>query len=100
LGNQVFQNELTEFLSRLGAVAMYGSIGKAIDDVVLKFKNVWEISEEVKNGDYFAAANDTVRFFSEVFVEIFGGPALDYPLDIAKIAAAFATAYIYGYFFG
>ena len=69
-------------------------------NITLKFKAAWEANEAFNRGDYLTAANDTVMIFLELFVETFGSPALAYPLDIAKIATAFATAYTYGFFWG
>ncbi len=103
LANETFQNELQDLIAKVSALA-YGGVAAPVAEIAaeltLKFKAAWQANEELNQGNYLIAANDTTRIFLELFVETYGSPALAYPLDIAKIATAFATAYTYGFIWG
>jgi hypothetical protein len=98
--NPVFQKELANLIVKVSADLTFGPVGGLITRLELKFKAAWDANAEANNGNYLEAVNDTTRIFLGVFVETFGSPALAYPLDVAKIGTAFASAYTYGFFWG
>jgi len=98
--NPVFQSELSDLLAKLGGIAVYGPLGDVLVEISTKFRDAWDAAVEFNNGNYLSALNDALRILLEVFVDVFGSSVLAYPLDIAKIATAFTTAYLYGFTFG
>lgn len=98
--NSTFTSELAKFIAKLGAVAGYGKFGGDTVGVITKFQTLWESNMAASSGDYLAAANNSAGLFLQIFVEIFGGVAANYTVDIGTLAASFLTAYTYGYLYG
>lgn len=100
LDNPVFKNELLNLSIKINATIQAGPLGGEVAGLLLKFKAAWQANEKVSKGNYLEALNDATKILLELFVETFGTPALAYPLAIAKISTAFATAYTYGFLWG
>jgi hypothetical protein len=107
--NPVFEQEVADLLMKVSIAVSAGPsqpMAVTILEWQLRFRDLWRANAEFNNGNYFVGLNDATRVVLEAFVEIFGdalGPAqilTDYPLDVAKIAAAFGTAYTYGFIWG
>ncbi len=98
--NSTFSSELGTLTANLIAEVGYGDVGENAAKAVSLIKNAWTVNAEANNGDYLAAASNTVKIFSEIFVDIYGGPVAKYSVEIGKLAASFITAYTYGYLYG
>lgn len=116
--NEVVQSEISDLLTKAYAAYGFGPVAptaEVVANFLLKFKAAWKINAEGHNGNYLRALNDGVGLFSEVFLETVaalsaseGGPVVsatvvsfvDNGLGVTKLAAAFATAYTYGFVWG
>ena len=98
--NPEVQSEISDLLIKLDATAIAGPVGEATADILLKIRDEFNASSDLFNGNYLDAITGFSKIILDSFVTIATGGVLDFPLDLAKIVTAAATAYIYGYFFG
>jgi hypothetical protein len=99
IDNKTVQDLVSDLATKIAVDSQVPLGGKATD-VLYLIRDFWNARTALNDGNYTDASRDFTRVILEGFVEIFGSPALDYPLDIAKIVAAAATAYMYGLIFG
>lgn len=97
LSNDVFQSELENFAIKIAALQQSGPAGEFTANLVIKTRELISAKDRFQGGDYLEATRIAGTVFLEVIVEVFGPSVLKYPLDIARVSAAFLTAYSYGF---
>lgn len=98
--NSTFISELEAFIGGFIAGGVYGDVGTITAQFVSRLRAGWAIQMEANNGDYIAAGANTVALFTQIFVEIAGGPVAQWSLKIGELAVSFVAGYSYGFVYG